>query len=125
VSDLRANWQRMLAAKPMRNRAAKPSADCSDGRVLSIPRQRPRYLVPPLSWVFQPRTETVVELDALGCEVLALCDDHRTVEAIIDAFATRHRLTFHESRVSVTNYIRSLVQRGVLVILDEEQEAES
>jgi hypothetical protein len=50
-----------------------------------------------------------------------LCDGKATVESIIDEFAARHRLSFHESRVAVTGYLKTLIRRGVLAIeLSEE-----
>ena len=55
-------------------------------------------------------------LDKLGTEVLELCDGSRRVEEIVDEFAAKHRLTFHESRVAVTGFLRSLVQRGLIAI---------
>jgi hypothetical protein len=57
-----------------------------------------------------------VVLDALGRGVFDLCDAHRTVEDIVDAFAAAHHLTFHEARISVTQYLRELIRRGVCAI---------
>ena len=55
-------------------------------------------------------------LDHLGVEVWERCDGTRTVEQVVDEFAQKHALSFHESRVMVTEYLRELIQRGVLAI---------
>jgi len=55
---------------------------------------------------------------------VGLCDGERTVEAIIDAFAAEHRLTFHEARVAVGGYLRSLMARGALAMVMAQEERE-
>ena len=60
-------------------------------------------------------------LDRLGAEVWRLCDGKRTVEEVVDLFGERHALTFHESRVAVTLYLKALLQRGVLAIVIPEE----
>ncbi|MDP7397578.1 MAG: PqqD family protein [Lentisphaeria bacterium] len=117
MNELRDNWKSMLAVRPVCNRAVRTEAVNGVTR-LHIRKRRPRYLVPPLSWLIRPRLESTIELDRLGGEVLNLCDDERTVEAIIERFAERHQLTFHEARVSVTNYLRALVERGIIVLVE-------
>jgi len=52
----------------------------------------------------------------LGSQVWRWCDGERTVEAVVDAFAAAHGLTFHEARVAVAGYVSSLVKRGALAI---------
>jgi hypothetical protein len=46
------------------------------------------------------------------------------VEEIVEAFAARHRLTFHEARLSVTAFLRQLTWRGLVVIAGRPKEAE-
>ena len=84
---------------------------------IRLPLRKLNWLVPPLSWVFPTRESKLLRLDGLGSEVFRLCQQEREVQWIVDAFAERHRLTFHESRVAVTQYVRSLVERGVLILL--------
>jgi len=57
-----------------------------------------------------------LRLDRLGSEVWDLCDGQRTGEGVVDDFAQRHRLTFHEARAAVTVYLKTLVQRGALAL---------
>ena len=112
----RTGWQAMLRAVPHRNAAARAEAAAAGGVTVTVPLQRPGWLVPPLTWVIRLSAVRTVRLDRLGGEVWQGCDGSGTVEALTDRFAAAHRLTFHEARVLVTEYLRSLVQRGVLAV---------
>jgi len=109
------SWRSMLAARPVRN-AAATATERDDAASIAVRTRRPGWLVPPLSWIVPHRPTRTCHLDRLGTEVWHQCDGERTVEAIVDAFAEQHRLTFHEARVAVTSYLRSLVQRGALAV---------
>lgn len=106
----------MLAARPLHNAAASERTTDDQHVLLTVRKHRPAWLVPPLTWWIKPRLTTTVELDPLGARVWALCDGRRTVEEIIERLAGELDLSFHEGRVAVTNYLKMLVQRGVLVI---------
>lgn len=110
------DWRAMLRARVLRNCAAVRDDTGSRGLSLRIPRKRPSWLIPPVSWVVTVRDYSPVTLDALGTEVWTLCDGRRTVEDLIDAFAAKHGLSFHEARVAVTQYLKVLIQRGVLAV---------
>lgn len=110
-------WAPMLRARPVRNHAVSREAGVlPQGLVLRIPRHRPKWLVPPLSWLLRVRATTRLNLDALGEQIWNLCDGQHTVEAMIEGFAKDHELTFHEARVAVTPYLRALIQRGAVAI---------
>ena len=111
-----ADWRSMLMARPLHNAKARVERDARGGLFVYVHAVRPRYLVPPISWVVPFRNERRVCLDRLGIRVWELCDGKRTVEDVIDAFVGNYGLTFHEARVAVTSYIRTLVQRGVLAV---------
>ncbi len=106
----------MLEARPLPNAAAEAVREASGELAIAVRRKRPRWHVPPLSWVVGLKPTRVVRLDRLGAQVWELCDGARTVEAIVDAFAAEHRLSFHEARVAVTGYLSQLVQRGALAV---------
>ena len=106
----------MLEATPLRNAAATVEPDGAGGLRIAIPAARPRWLVPPLSWILPVRRTRTVRLDRVGTRVWELCDGESTVESVVDAFAGAYNLTFHEARVAVTNYLRQLVRRGALAI---------
>ncbi len=111
----------MLKARPMRNTKARAERHGSDRVSVYVKRTRPKTLVPPLSWIvpFKPERRTV--LDRLGTQIWDLCDGHNTVEQIVDCFAERHKLSFHEARVAVTGYIKNLVGRGALAMAMREE----
>ena len=110
------SWREMLEAIPQKNRAAQ--VESSDDQVsrFSVPLRRPWWMIRPVSWIVHPSGRKKVGLDRLGAEVLELCDGSRNVEEIVDLFAAGHRLSFHESRVAVTGFLKSLVQRGMLAM---------
>lgn len=112
-----ASWRRQLLAVPRRNEAAHVDEADPLRVVIRVRTRKPWYLnVPPLRWMVPVRPERQTVLDKLGSEIWRLCDGRRTVEAIVDAFAAAHRLTFHESRTAVSAYLASLVQRGALAM---------
>ena len=110
-------WRKMLEARPVRNSAAEVLREEADALSIKVKMKKPRPLFPPLSWFVRPRTTRTIRLDRLGSQVWELCDGERTVEDVVDEFARRHRLTFHEARASVTAYLKLLVQRGVVAIV--------
>ena len=109
------SWRRMLAARPLRNAAAEASEQGDELRI-AVPAKRPRWLVPPLSWLLPVRPSRAVRLDRVGARVWGLCDGERTVEELVEAFAAMYNLSFHEARVAVTGYLSQLVRRGALAI---------
>lgn len=107
----------MLRARMMPNVAARVEAGPANGELrMAIPTQQPTWLVPPISWIVRPPPFRTVILDPLGAEVWRLCDGTRTVESVIEAFATANGLTFHEARVAVTAYLKQLLQKGALAV---------
>ena len=113
----RDGWRRLLEAVPVRNTAARVEQVAPDERCVHVVTARPWFLkIPPLSWIVPGKGTRATLLDKLGGEVLDLCDGARSVEEIVDIFAGRHALSFHESRAAVTGYLKSLVQRGILAV---------
>ena len=112
-----------LAAVPMVNHAATRTATPTGGTLVEVPIPRPRFLVPPISWILPFSGHRRIELDKLGTAVLQLCDGRRSVERIIEKFAADHKLTFRESQLSVTQFLRMLTERGVIAVVGLEQKA--
>ena len=106
-----------LRAVPYRNEAMGMTQLQGGGVLVSVPMKRPKYMIPPISWLLPYSTHRRVELDALGAEVLDLCDGKRTVETVIEAFADRHRLSFREGQLAVSEFLRQLTQRGLTAIV--------
>jgi hypothetical protein len=57
------------------------------------------------------------EFDAIGMDVLGMCDGQKTVRYIISRFAKRHNLNQHEAERAVTTFLRTLTQKGVVALL--------
>lgn len=106
----------MLDSQPIHNSAATVETDREGIVKIAVVREQPWYLVPPISWIVPIRPERSTTLDRTGSYIWRLCDGKRTVEAIVDDFAEKYSLSFHESRVAVTGYLRSLIQRGILAV---------
>ena len=46
-----------------------------------------------------------------------MCDGKKPVESIIEKFAAMHKLSFREAQLAVTQFLRELLQRGVVVVV--------
>ncbi len=110
------SWRGMLLARPVPNFVARVENAGRDGLRIAVATVKPWYFVPPVSWIVPLSKERTVVLDSVGAYIWRLCDGERTVENIVDEFAAKHRLTFHEARAAVTGYMKLLVQRSVLAI---------
>lgn len=106
----------MLDLVPAANRAARAEHH-GQTLILYVPIQKRWWMRGPLSWILPFRSEKGVALDSLGREVWEACDGRRTIEHIAEAFAARHRVRFHEAKLSVVTFLRSLVERGVVVLV--------
>ena len=123
VASKTGSWKQMLTARAVHNAAARVVDEDGCDVAVYVKSVRPWYVFPPISWIVPHRAERASVLDRIGSQVWRWCDGERTVEDIIDAFADEYALTFHEARVAVTGYIKSLVQRGVLAIVIPEEDA--
>jgi hypothetical protein len=110
------SWREMLTAIPRQNAAAEVERSTDGALRISVRLQLPKWLVPPISWFVRPRTRRSVQLDEIGQLVWMWSDGTRSVEDVVDAFAQHFALTFHEARVLVTGFMKSLMQRGILVM---------
>jgi len=59
-----------------------------------------------------------IQLDRLGADVWSLLDGKRDVKAVIKEFARLHGLDNKEAEISVTFFLRSLGQKGLIRIKD-------
>ena len=117
-----ASLRKMLDAMPLRNARATVEPDGPEGLRIAVAMEKKPF-TPPLSWIVPTRKRRTVRLDKLGAQIWNLCDGERTVERVVDAFAEKHRLTFHESRVSVTECMKQLLRRGALAMALEGEAA--
>jgi hypothetical protein len=113
-----------LEAVPYVNQTMELTRRRDGSALASVPLRRPRFLVPPLSWILPFSSERRVQLDKMGMALLSLCDGRRTVEAVIEKFAEDHRLTFRESQLSVMQFLRQLTDRGIVAIVGLNKDAD-
>lgn len=111
-----------LRAVPHGNQNMELSRNTDGTGSAAVPMAKPRYLVPPISWILPFGKSRRVELDAAGMAVLDLCDGQRRVEKIIEIFAANNKLTFREAQLPVTLFLRQLTQRGIVVIVGKDNE---
>jgi len=112
-----------LLAVPHCNEAAKVTHRGSGEFLVAVPMRRPRWLVPPISWILPYSSHRRVLLDAAGAAVLKMCNGKNSVETIIEKFAAENKLSFREAQLSVTQFLRQLTQRGLVVIVGARKEA--
>ena len=113
-----------LQAVPYANEAMEVTRRSDGGSLVSVPIPRPKYLVPPLTWLLPFSRQRRVELDQVGASVLGMCDGKRTVESMIEKFAADHKLSFREAQLPVTEFLRQLAQRGLVAIVGRNKGAE-
>ncbi len=105
----------LLDTVPIANEAVQEVRD-KGSLVLRVP-IRQRWFNRGLFAIVLPyRQNKGYALDQIGEEVWRACDGKRTMEDLIDTFARRHQLRFHEARVAVTQFVQQMVQRGLLVL---------
>ena len=109
----------VLDVVAVHNEAVREETRSESEMVLYVPLKRRWYMRPPFSWVFPFSRERAVGLDRLGREVWRACDGTTTMERIIEQFASRHHITFHEARISVMAFLRDLMRRGLVVLVKE------
>ena len=134
--------ERWLSAVPVRNQAVQahtrgpaPSGPDSDAATdpglgdepepptrtppltLFVPLRRPWWLRGPVGWLLPLRDRRGVALDGLGTWVWHACDGQRNLGQIVEHFARRQSLGFHEARLLVSTFLRQLTQRRLLVLM--------
>ena len=110
------NPSRLLEAVPIPNHAVRCRKRGSE-LVLYVPLKRRWFTSRPLSLLLPLRDERGYGLDALGQEVWNACDGKSSVEQVVEGFADRHRLGFHEARLAVMQFLRTLAERKLVVLL--------
>ena len=106
-----------LGAVPVRNRAVRQERRSDEETVLVAPLKERWFMGPPLGWLLPFSRERKVALDRMGMTVWGWCDGKRTTEKVIEEFASRYHVTFHEARVSVLAFLRELTRRGLVALV--------
>lgn len=111
------SFEALLRAVPVRNTEVR--AERGDGHevVLYVPLRQRWFNRPPFSWVLPLSRHRAVGLDRLGAEVWEACDGRTPTESIVDDFARRHALSYHEARTSVVAFLQQLTARRLIVVV--------
>ncbi|MCQ2396452.1 MAG: PqqD family protein [Lentisphaeria bacterium] len=111
----KANWISMLKAVPVKNSAAEIHETAS-GLSVRVFNQKndSRFFL--LRWIVPYRPYRTIQLDTVGAAIWNLCDGKRCVEELCDIFARENRLSFHEARSGLADYLSKLIRSGVLAI---------
>lgn len=122
TTPMNPTYTQMLDAVPTRNVRVMTERH-GEELLLKAPVKPRWFLTNPVSRAILPQKKYYkVALDAVGREVWDACDGRNTVEQIAERFAQRHRLRFHEARMSVSHFLRSLTERGCIVIVVPEDD---
>lgn len=57
------------------------------------------------------------DLDAIGAEVLELCDGNKNVRYIINQFARQHQVDEHQAETAVTTFLRTMMRKGIITMV--------
>lgn len=117
------NFTEFLRAAPYANESMTITAARDGGAMAKIPMKRPRWLVPPFSWIFPFSPQRQVRLDAVGFGVLKLCDGNKTVESVIEEFAEANKLSFREAQLPVTQFLKQMIERGIVIVVGSKEKA--
>lgn len=114
---------RALDSRPVKLELVAQQETEEGGLRLTAELERPRWQ----RWLGgSPKGRRTFELDAFGNEVYTACDGINSVEDIITGFADTHNLSLPEAEISVTRFLRMLVQRGLVAIeMDREYKGNS
>jgi len=110
--------ERLLGGVPHKNSEVELKED-EDGPVLWAEVRRRWWMRPPFSWILPYRDRKGFRMDQLGFEVWQACDGSRTVEQIVEEFAERHRVDFHEARIAVMQFLKDLAGRELIALVFE------
>ena len=69
-----------------------------------------------LAGLLKPKKSKKYQLEGLARECYERIDGHRTVEQFIDELMAEHKLTFFEARALIAQYLKGLMERGLIVI---------
>ncbi len=110
--------ERLLDGVPHRNQAVEME-EKDGGQILWTAVRRRWWTRPPFSWVLPYRERRGVHLDRLGFEIWQACDGTRKVERIVEEFAARHRVSFHEARIAVMQFMQMMARRELIAVVFE------
>jgi hypothetical protein len=103
-----------LSAWPVRNQAFEARRTREGETEITIPR-RNDWLGKLLAFLFFVPRERKVVLEPIGSEVWDLCDGKHSVSEIAEALMKKHKLDRREAETSLSEYLRRLGRRRLVV----------
>ncbi len=104
-----------MAAIPVRNQRLRISQEDAC-EIIVVELKRPLWLRLLQPLLRMPK-ERRYRLEGIGLEVWRAVDGVRSIGSLAEDFASRHRLSYHEARALLLSYLRTLVGKGLLVIV--------
>jgi hypothetical protein len=102
----------LLAALPQRNTLAHESARTPTSLRLTAPLRPSGFR----AFLSKAPTEKSFDLDQLGLWTWDHLDGRTTIAALIQNFATAHRLNLREAEVSLLAFLKTLTQRNLIAL---------
>jgi hypothetical protein len=100
-----------LAGRPVRLPAESVTETGEGGAEVAVRLPRPRWQ----TWLgAEEMAVRRFELDELGREVYDGCDGRTEVSALVKRFARRHGMSLAEAEMAVTQFLRTLMERGLV-----------
>ncbi len=122
IKDVQISARDILQMVPMKNEKVFVEREEADDVVLKVPLKKKWYNNPPLTWILPFSQYRRIGLDRLGVKVWKECDGSTNVERIVEQFSVNYKLTFHEARLTVTDFLRDLSKRGIIAVVKYTEE---
>ncbi len=116
--------EQAMDARPVRNPALHWKINDEDHVVITIER-RSDAPGKALGWLFMVPERRSITLDDVGSMVWINCDGENTVSDLVAMLSAHLKVTRRETEVSLTEYLRTLGQRGMVGFMVEREVAEA
>jgi hypothetical protein len=114
------DFETQLHCVPVRNAGVRASvSDRDPGALIVEVRLRYGGLLGVAARLVRARRARRYELAGIARELYEALDGKRTLEDFIDELSARDKLTFFEARALLVQYLKDLMQRGLVVIAGE------
>ena len=102
-----------LSARPVRNSAVEWEKNEAGEIELMIPRSGSKF-AKIVGSIFPAPEHRGMVLDEIGTVIWELCDGNTTVEGLVNTIRQRYKLNRRETEASVTQFLKTLAQRGLI-----------
>lgn len=102
-----------LNSRPIRNGVVMWEKNEAGEIEISVPRSQTR-LARIIGSIFPAPDQRAMVLDEIGTYIWELCDGTLTVEGLVSKLRERYKLNRRETEASVTQYLKTLAERGLI-----------